>query len=336
MQKTSIKSFPYIRTFSCLAIILLHTLFASNVYFEDVMSDSALVFSKLFENLVMWAVPCFLMITGCLLLNPEREVTQEKIRKYLKRMIVPLLAFTFIFECIDVYFGLKENIFTGWIYRLFTGQSWAHMWYLYLMIGLYLMIPFYRMITANASDRTVWRLIGIIMLFVSLLPLSEVFGISTGFYIPTSIIYPAYLFMGYEIYKNPIEKNRAALLFAGCTAAIAALTFYEYNAAGITYENFDHLFEYSSPLVLGQAAGLFCLMNSIDFRENNIIAALDDCGFGIYIIHMIFIRLSMKHYGFNPYENGGALAFAGMVLAFYLISFVITYAVRKASSKRLL
>ena len=336
MQKTSIKSFPYIRVIACIAIILLHTLFASNVYFEKTMTHSDLLWSKLFENIIMWAVPCFLMITGALLLDPKRDVTGEKIKKYTLRMIVPLFIFTLVFEAVDVHFGLEENVISGWIYRLFTGQSWAHMWYLYLMIGLYLMMPFYRMITKSASDRQIWQLIGIIVLFVSVLPLCEVFGQSTGFYIPTSVIYPAYLFIGYELYNRPMDMKKAALLFAGCTLAICALTFYEYSAKDVVYENIDHLFEYSSILVIGQSAGIFALLNSMDYRGNRIVSALDGCGFGIYLIHMIFVRLSMKHWGFNPYESGKALAFTAMVAVFFAVSFMITFGIRKITKNRFL
>lgn len=336
MQRTSIKSFAYIRVIACIAIILLHTLFAATVYFEKSITHSELLWSRLVQNSIMWAVPCFLMITGTLLLDMERDVTYEKIKKYVSRMIVPLLVFSLLFEVIDVHFGLEENVLTGWMFRLFTGQSWAHMWYLYLMVGLYLMIPFYRMITKSASDRQILSLAGIIILFVSVLPLSEVFGISTGFYIPTSIIYPAYLFLGYELHKNPMDSGKAAMLFAGCTFAIFALTFYEYSAKDIVFENFDHLFEYSSVLVIGQSVGLFSLLNSMDYRTNKVVNALDSCGFGIYLIHMIFIRLLMKHMGFNPYESGGVFAFAGMIAVFFSVSFVLTYILRKVTSERFL
>ena len=192
MQQSTIKSFPYIRVIACFAIVILHTLFASVVYYEKSMTDTQFLIESVFQNLLMWAVPCFLMITGALLLNPEKEVSWKKIGKYIFRVALALVFFTLLFEVIDHIFGTKGNIFTNWLYKLYTGQSWAHMWYLYLLIGLYLMVPFYKMITKNASLNQIGILILIIVFFVSVLPLVDnVTKLQTSFYIPTSIIYPA-------------------------------------------------------------------------------------------------------------------------------------------------
>ena len=38
MQKTYIKQFPYIRIFACFAIVVLHTLFASNAYYDGLIT----------------------------------------------------------------------------------------------------------------------------------------------------------------------------------------------------------------------------------------------------------------------------------------------------------
>ena len=177
MQKTYIKQFPYIRIFACFAIVVLHTLFASNAYYDGLITGTEKLVTQTAENMLMWAVPCFLMITGALLLDENKNLTGKKIFKYTRRMVISLLVFTLLFQILDYATGFQKTLFTGWLYRLFTGQSWAHMWYLYLMIGLYLMMPFYKMVADHATDRQMWGLIGSIVLFVSLLPLSRIFGL---------------------------------------------------------------------------------------------------------------------------------------------------------------
>ena len=37
--------------------------------------------------------------------------------------------------------------------ELITGHGWGHLWYLYLLIGLYVMLPFYRIIAELLGSR---------------------------------------------------------------------------------------------------------------------------------------------------------------------------------------
>ena len=51
---------------------------------------------------------------------------------------------------------------------------------------------------------------------------------------------------------------------------------------------------------------------------------IDRCSLGIYLIHMIFVRLFLRYWGFNPYE-GGVLAFVLLIVVIFAISFGITW-----------
>lgn len=187
--KNNIDQFVWIRVIACLFIVLLHTLFASNVYFEDTITPGQLLASQTVERLLMWAVPCFLMVTGALLLQPAKEIPAKKLLgKYMKRIALALVCFTLLFQIMDYLAGDQETVLGGWLSNLLQGHSWAHVWYLYLMLGIYLMIPFYKMITRQADLKQVWALILIIVFFVSVLPMVGFAGLETGFYIPTQLI----------------------------------------------------------------------------------------------------------------------------------------------------
>ena len=322
MQKTStdaknhINQFSYIRIIACLFIVLLHTVFASTIYYKDTAGANQILFAQMTQHLLMWAVPCFLMVTGALLLQPEKVISAKKLYgKYIRRVAVALIVFTLVFQIIDFKIGEEESIVKGWLSNLFQGHSWAHMWYLYLMIGLYLMIPFYKMITEKATDRQLWCLTGIIILFVSILPMVQICGLECGFYIPTAIIYPAYMLMGYLLFKNPVSYTTAIIMTAVPTGLLAGL-----SLAGVTAD----IFGYDSILVIIQAAGIFSLMNMIQIPVGRFVKTLDDCTFGIYLIHMVGVKMTMKVAGFNPYKYG-PLAFAAMVIAFFIAAFILTF-----------
>lgn len=334
-EVSRVESFAYIRVIACAGVILLHTLFASNVYFADSISEGELLWSRIPQNLLMWCVPLFLMVTGSLLLEPGRDIPIRKIYgKYLKRILLTLVIFTFIFQVIDVLAGEEESLIGGFLAKLFIGERmpeevhiWAHMWYFYMMTGLYLMMPFYRMITRAAGRTELAVLMFLMLIFVSVIPMGGFFGVSVGWYLPTSMIYPLYLFMGYYLFRNDLGKTYSLTLAIVCSILLAVLTYFQTHEPDPSLD-YSVFFGYSSVLVAGQSAGIFSLLKNIRKPAGAFLRSLDECSFGIYVIHMIFVRLTMKQLGFDPYAYGPAM-FILMVIAFFFVSYGITWVLRK-------
>ena len=335
-----VAQFPLIRIFACLAIVLLHLLYASTVYFKDAISMNQLTAAKTVLSLVEWAVPCFLMITGALLLSPDKEIPAGKLWKYIRRMLIALIIFTLIFQIYQMIFEGERSLIVPWLKNFIQGESWSHLWYLYLMIGLYLMIPIYKIVTGHAGDRLLTYLVILYAAVISVLPLLGVFGLKSGFYIPVTYIYPIYLFLGYMIHSGRLHvtKRTAWILAIGCSAALVLLSCLR-RPLGNDFLNadqlaaYDVLFGYSSILVIGQTIGIFTLLDRMNVSEygrtSRFVRSLDECGFGIYLIHMIFIRFAFKHLEINPYTSGGVVIFAGMTVTFFFAAYVITFLLRK-------
>lgn len=348
MQKTFINSFSYIRIFACYGIIVLHSLFASTVYFEGEMSGSDVYWERIAEHMLMWAVPMFLMVTGALLLDPDRKLTGRKVAGYIRRMAVTLVVFTFVFQAIDYRLGDQKTLITGWLKNLVFARSWAHMWYIYLMIGLYLMTPVYQLVTrydAKAEEdaaaspeagrspfggRLTLYITIVLIVCTSVLPeissvLEQVTGsseYSIGFGIPTTAVYPTYIFLGYWIWNHRPGIPWSLILTVVCSGLIVASSIY------LSPELSGILSEYSSVLVIGQSAGIFGLLCRIPWEADGWIRSMDKCTFGIYVIHMIGIRLLMKAYGWNPYE-WGPCAFILLAIVLFLVSWAVTWIIRK-------
>lgn len=318
--------FSYMRIIATFFIIILHSLFASSIYFKDDMTASNVRFEQVFQNLLMWCVPVFLMITGVLLLDPDRGIPLKKLfGKYIKRMLLTLVVFTFLFQLLDYKFGLQPTLFTGWIRSLFFAKSWAHMWYLYTIIGLYLMMPLYKLVTKYREDLVPY-LIAVSLLFIAVIPM---FFRNFGFGIPTATIYPVYLFIGYQLVHHPMKLPLSFALSVGCTASLILLSLHFSSEAMETYAG------YASILVVGQSAGFFSLMNRIRIDADSWIRKIDQCTFGIYILHMIGIRWLMKIYGFNPYAYG-PMSFVLIAIVLFLISFFLTWIIHVVSRNQLL
>lgn len=316
-----VSQFIYLRVFACAAIVLLHTLFASNVYFKDTITDHQLLVSTTVQHLLMWAVPCFLMVTGALLLQPARRISNRKLfGKYIRRIALALVFFTFFFQWLDHVFGGEKSVLKSGLSDLIQGHGWPHMWYLYLMLGLYLMIPFYKMVADRASGRQIWQLAATLIVFISLLPLLQYAGAEEiGFYLPTAIIYPVYMFAGYALYQRNIPALEAAAVFAVSTGLILAL-----SIRGIDAE----IYGYDSILVIAQSLSLFSLALRFRGTAGTVVRSIDRCGFGIYLLHMIGVVFVMKWVGYDPYTHNTVLSFAVMTAVFFIASYSAAWLIR--------
>ena len=308
MQRTNYYS--YLRAMACAAIVLLHTVDSAVLMYDGQISVTARTVSMAVVYCMMWAVPAFVMVTGALLLDPAREIPMKKLYgKYVLRIVLALFLFALVFRIFDL--GMNHEAFTvgsvlTGLWNALTGKSWAHLWYLYLIIGLYLLLPAYRKISEHSSDKEIRYLLGIYALFLSLLPLTKLFGVETAFYLHVSTIYPFYLFLGWAIAADKIRISRSngwILLLLG-TLGLISTTVLRYRGG---MEDLQALLNYSSFYVIMMCMGIMPLMKGTEGRDggiSKILLAIDKSSFGIYLIHMIFLRLILRYWEVNPYSYG--------------------------------
>lgn len=284
--------------------------------------------------LCTWAVPVFIMVTGALQLNPNIQLSiKELFTVYIWRVLKALILFCLVFQLFDIGMNGEpfnsENILKAFS-EMFLGKSWAHIWYLYMLIGLYLLTPFFRMIAAHGTKKELKYGLAVTIFFISCVPLLRIAEIETAFIIPLTTIYPVYLFLGYAIEHKVIDMKKwqgVLLTIIGC-ALLIGLTVYKYNS-----------FQEMPDILLGSYAGFatvilscgaFGLMKNIRIgaKVDRFLLAIDKCSFGIYLIHMIFIRLILRYWQFNPYEYG-AWMFAAVILLIFIVSYAIVWVLKK-------
>ena len=279
----------------------------------------------------MFGVPLFLMVTGALLLDLNRILTTKKLFRYLKRIIIALLAFSFIFMILQDAFedGFQGNYLYRWIDIVLNGTSWAHMWYLYLMIAIYLFLPVLKIIVSKLDEKSLLFLIFSFVMISTIFSIVDDPGITLGainIHI-SNVIYPTYLLLGYYFFNHKLGILPATILFISSSVIIIAGT--------IITGDFASLCSYSSFIVVMQAVGLYSLMLNINQNSSALIKDIDKCTFGIYLIHMIGVRCIMKWIGFNPY-NFGIIAFIIMAVILFFVSYLITTLIKRIPKMNLL
>ncbi len=331
-----------IRALSCIAIVFLHTFYAAYAY-ADTFSRKALALGV--RNLMLWAVPCFVMVTGVLLLEKERVVSYRKLfGKYILRMGIALVAFSLLFGGLDGAFSESETVYQGlWtgLQNIVTGGGWRHMWYLYLMIAIYLLLPIYRKIAASLTHTDTCYLLTVYFLFLSILPfLEDMTETGIGFYICVYSIYPFYLFLGYAFSQGTLTKRRSdGKPITWIWAVIAVVSILVEAILTVCSEKYewttlaDALTSYSFPLVLLQAAGIFGWIYqkkpNLPRWFDAILKQIDACSFGIYLIHMVFLKLVLVWLAWNPYLHGGSGMVFLLTFAVFLCTFLCVWLLKK-------
>lgn len=322
-----------IRAISCIAICILHTFFAAASVFHP--EKGLFAASCAVRNAMYFAVPCFVMVTGALLLDPMRELGFSKLfGRYVKRILLVLVFFTLLFALFDAVtkgeaIGLAA--LKGWLFALFFDKSWAHMWYLYMLLGLYLLLPFYRKAAAASGHAELRYLLLIYLLFQSGIPLiTRLSGNTPGFYISVYTIYPLYLFLGYALKEGAVRIPRALallLLLAG-TVAIVLPTYLAYSGDLDLVQKI--VGNYSYPGVIAQAAGAYALIDGLsgDGAAGRLLQKIDENSFGICLIHMVFLKLVTFVWRWNPYTHGGLLMVLGLSLCVFAVSWAAVWLLR--------
>ncbi len=325
MKKRFDIRFTFIRIIACMVVVLLHTLFVSFTLYQQTISPADYKVTQSIVHNLMWAVPAFVMVTGALLLNPARKVSFKKLFSvYIRRVLVALVIGCVVFRIIDAIWNhepFSGKIIGEGLKNILTGQTWGHMWYLYLLIGLYLLMPFYKKIAEHCTKRELYYLLVVYFVFESLLLLFNMTDTTVAFYIHVSSIYPFYLFAGYVL--NNEKRPHAgvfAVVFIAATALLVLLTIVRIDGS---HDKLETLFGYSSPVVVFQSLGFFGMMlGARELKSNRITAVLkdiDNASFGIYLLHLGFVRWLLRYHGWNPYEN------KMLFIAVFLIAFFGSY-----------
>lgn len=279
-------------------------------------------------SLMRPSVPLFAMMTGLLLL-PIKMPAGEFYRRRIPRVLIPMLIWSAVYYLIPWFTGVigldKSVISTLFPFEFSPSQQWSdaigniamipftfngyttHMWYLYMLIGLYLIMPFFSA-WVERNDSTLVRTYIIMWCCSLMLPYltqllsPDLFGVCAWNQFGTFYYFAGftgYLLLGHLLGKgNPLPSRKiiamgAMLYFAGY---IITYTGFSTLIAQYSYEEAPDLLEmfwqFCSPNVVLMALGIFLAVQRVKVtseRIQKILANITKCSFGAYLMHYIFL-----------------------------------------------
>lgn len=292
------------RIIACFFAVFLHT--SATVINLSAIGSVDWWMGNLMNSLSRWSMPVFVMISGALLLDPSRnEPITVFYKKRASRILLPLVAWTLFYLAFQ-YFGKlattgEQTPVLNMVGSVVYGLPYYHLWYLYMIIGLYLFAPFLARIIKNSSQKEQLILCGAFFGFSMLGNAFITYSISAQ--IPaffTFIYYLPYFFAGYIISKIDYQPPAWALWTIFAVSGILNGICY-YLTLGPDGASNGYFFNTLCITIVPMSISSIFLIRKIKIPclSRNLGSKLALFGLGIYLIHPFFLDI-FKYLGVTP------------------------------------
>ncbi len=327
------------RIIAILAVIMIHV--SSDFVTQFPPFSPEHVWGNIFDSLSRIAVTFFLMISGSLLLDERKPISLRNL--YFKK-IVNLLFLLFFWSLI---YAIVNTI----IYSNIDGTPISidriikefilghfHLWYFYMIVGLYAITPFLRAFTKKASPQLVLifiifsifsqfskPIIGLVTVYLPDFKIAETF--IDSFYLQFFSGFTSYYLIGWYVVHVGFDKiKRICIYVIGILSLIAVilLVFFT-NQSVLLYTELDLL-------VLLYSLALFVLINKLKLKYSmqnklhRLIKLISKLSFDMYLIHVAIFSLLFY---FVPYSSLPALYMLMVWIVTAIVSFGISYGISK-------
>lgn len=271
-------------------------------------------------------VPLFVMITGALLL-PVRNETSVFYKKRIPRVLWPFLIWSVLYalfpwllgvfgfspETLVMFFpysgeeAMRQSLEVSLNYVAqipFNFSAIAvHMWYIYLLIGLYLYLPIFSAWVEKASRRAQRRFLvawGVTLFLPYYQEFINNYLWGTCSWNAFDMLYyfagfNGYLLLGHYLRHTDWSLSKTFIVGLPSFAIGYAVTFFGFRHISTqptpTPEEYELFFTYCSPNVALMTISVFLLCKKVNVKSiflKKALANLTLCGFGVYMIHYFF------------------------------------------------
>ncbi|MDO6386361.1 acyltransferase [Uliginosibacterium sp. 31-12] len=268
-----------LRVLAAAAVVCVHVAATALLAASDAVSWWS---ANLWDSFAHGCVPVFVMLSGALLLG-RREPASHFWRKRAARLVWPLVGWSLIYLGLQAWQAAHWSL-PGLLALLVRGTPYYHLWYLWMLPGLYLATPALRLCVARCSRRQLWWLCaGLSVLAALEVPL----GWSKQFFLSSSLAYLGCYLLGWLLFTQPTQPPVrwlwAGFLLAGAGVAVGAGLLLPLLGA----QAIEWMYAYPNPLVLGMGACAFMLgLRLLPGKAwAGWLAQFAPLSFGIYLVH---------------------------------------------------
>lgn len=310
----------FARVAGMIAVVAAHV-FAPAIRFDvEDQNSPAWLAAMGISAVCRFCVPLFVIISGALLLAPHAgRRPAEFYRRRLHRIGIPLAVWCAFY--LALRYATADDGLTGLnaLREILTGGVYYHLYFLFVLAGLYAITPFLRVIVLHASERMLLAFV-VVLLALGALDQAAVVLLETGHgnaateFLP----YAGYFVGGLLVARLPLTPRLIRTGAAAMAAGIALTTvggWALYSGLGSVYV--EYVLLPLSPTVMLTAFGAVILLRALAVRAPRLtgsrtITRLSALSFGVYLVHPALLTQLRERWPF-PDDLAGMLS-TGLVI----------------------
>ena len=325
------------RTIAIIFVVICHvieTQYYSVRMGKLVVSDELWLFENILFTFGRLGVPLFLMLTGALMLNREYDIKQ-----FYKKSLIPLFLTTEIWTIINYFYYCIQYSTEFSIKNLIGNMVFVktsplnHMWYMPMILGIYLVIPFVAKALKNVRFLDVALPLLIAFVAFSIVPMFNALAGEVVSFFPDANLTINVAFLGglygmLMISGHYIGKENLLRRIPTTMLILAFIIAFGCNTIGARYFYSRELYHsdvfgwYTSPFIIISAICLFELIKRFPAKEcPKTISLISKGSFAIYLTHnLVLISFNAL---IQKYEIFNDLNFVVLSIIRFIVSFGI-------------
>lgn len=329
-----------LRVFGMIAVIVI-SLTGARLETLSVTSQSWWVLN-LYDGLARWCVPVFVMLSGMFMLDPKKGSSLPKLFLHNSlRIFVCLLFWGGVYAIVEyVRTGGRFSWRGLWsaILAALRGDTHYHLWFLFVILGLYLVTPILRAFVRGASRKDLHYFFVLCFLFASLLPaLFHFFPRSTAalqvWYdrldVHLVLGYVGYYVAGYYLKEYTISRIAEAIAYVlGIGGAVVTVwgTRILSRSAGTFV---DTLYDWFSPNVVFFSVAIVVLFRYVlgvseERSRRQRLSGVAELVLGMYLVHVLFLMM-LNFFGITVLSFDPVFAVPLLTAVVFLCSFALSW-----------
>lgn len=325
-------SFDVLRIIAAFAVVLLHI---SGDRFATSYPTNEWITRLIYDSLVRWCVPVFIMISGALFLDQNRRIgIRVLFLKNVSRIISIFVFWSFFYALYDANVEKRLGVIDV---LMLTVEGPFHFWFLKILLGLYVTIPILRVVTQNKSLEEYFIIIAILtaylipMFFTALGLYNE--EIKTffiwffeGFGIKIALGYVGYFVLGHYLstFQLSVLLRKSILIMGGgsVVSVIILTQWYSHIIGEPSQVFFDNL----NLFTLFESLAVFLSIRGLNVSKKlyPIIIKLSKLTLGVYLIHVFVYRFAYIIFGINSTTYNYVFFIPCFSLIVFMISCLIS------------
>ena len=319
-----------LRILACIGVVLCHV--SAMNWYGMIYSNSWLVFT-IYEGISRFCVPAFVMISGKLFLDKKKKISTKKL--YCQN-IWKLIIFLWIWGI--MYQIYEQKSLSQIIMNMLECKVQAHLWYIYLAIGLYIATPIIKVWVNAASKKQIEYFLLLCLIFNSIPTLLEGFDFPM-FVIVSTVLkkcsvnivsgYIGYFVLGYYLDEYELSKRIRRFIYTGGIGLLILCLALTIGFSRYTGKPEECFWNYNGIFIIGWSVCVYVFVKyNMDKITKSYTDKISKCTLGIYAVHM-FVVFGLSHVGLNTMSFNSVISVPLITILVFSLSYFTIELLRK-------